>query len=718
MKITASVIISLILFITFKINGQPYNRFEQIIIEQQDYRYKDFIKIINNNPELKNENYSGELLLALANIADTNYENVKLIMDIYSYQETLHYREGNQKIQTLAAWALGQIPCPASLDFLRMMEEKEANKYSYKRTKNYYEILNSFGKIGNESDLVNICKLEFNNDSLNGVLALSIARFGMRKIKTTEAFEKLKKISFRIEDENQRQWVAFAFNRIGDKDLLRDSHKELEFLTTSQNPYCKMWAFSALGKTGGPADVEYIMKWYAIETDWRCKVNMLNSIGTLGADESTLNSDYFDIILNSVFESNNPNVSITACQVLAKICSSLGKDNKFSQKLKKEIEFYLAPGKAIDYYVRNEMITTLAKIFKDDYRASLFSLYSQAEGYDTKSAIISAFQYMDDPMVYREIRDTISADVQRYNIIHPNKDGSMIGSPDLAKLYRAFVEALSVLDGKMDDENKNTIRLIFSEFSSSKDPAITDICLSSLTEPIFEKYWDETGIIMGFDIESFDQVKDKDVILLFIEAWEKMKTKSAVQKLESLKSSKDYDIAKASADALKQITDKEYIIDNPIQRRKYDWDYLNRLGSQKIAAVNTDQGTIKIELFPNIALFTVENFVKLAESGFFNNTLFHRVVPNFVIQGGDPTGTGYGGPGYTIRTEVANNTFDAYYVGMASSGKDTEGSQFFITHSPQPHLDGKYTIFGKVTDGFDVVDKIQIGDKIINITIE
>jgi peptidyl-prolyl cis-trans isomerase B (cyclophilin B) len=110
------------------------------------------------------------------------------------------------------------------------------------------------------------------------------------------------------------------------------------------------------------------------------------------------------------------------------------------------------------------------------------------------------------------------------------------------------------------------------------------------------------------------------------------------------------------------------------------------------------------------------NFFKLAKKGYYNGTIFHRVVPNFVIQGGDPTGTGFSGPGYSIRTEISPVGFGEYMVGMASSGKDTEGSQFFITHSPQPHLDGKYTMFGIVMQGRDVVDKIQIGDFIETIT--
>jgi len=111
------------------------------------------------------------------------------------------------------------------------------------------------------------------------------------------------------------------------------------------------------------------------------------------------------------------------------------------------------------------------------------------------------------------------------------------------------------------------------------------------------------------------------------------------------------------------------------------------------------------------------NFLKLSEKNYYDKTIFHRVVPNFVIQGGDPTGTGYGGPGYSIRGEYSPLTFEEGMVGMASSGKDTEGSQFFITHSATPHLDGKYTIFGKVVEGMDVVDKILVGDYIESVKI-
>ncbi len=143
---------------------------------------------------------------------------------------------------------------------------------------------------------------------------------------------------------------------------------------------------------------------------------------------------------------------------------------------------------------------------------------------------------------------------------------------------------------------------------------------------------------------------------------------------------------------------------------------LEELHDINFATIKTNRGDIKILLYQTMTPFTIMNFFKLARKKYFDGTIFHRVVPNFVIQGGDPTGTGYSGPGYSIRTEIWPMGFEEYTVGMASGGKDTEGSQFFITHSPQPHLDGKYTIFGKVTEGMDVVDKIQIGDYIETIT--
>lgn len=128
--------------------------------------------------------------------------------------------------------------------------------------------------------------------------------------------------------------------------------------------------------------------------------------------------------------------------------------------------------------------------------------------------------------------------------------------------------------------------------------------------------------------------------------------------------------------------------------------------------IETERGTIELELYPQHAPKTVNNFVFLARDGFYDGVSFHRVIANFMIQGGDPTGTGSGGPNYRFEDELKGNplTHETCVISMANAGPNTNGSQFFITHAPQSHLNGKHTVFGKVVKGQDVVDAIRQGD--------
>ena len=146
----------------------------------------------------------------------------------------------------------------------------------------------------------------------------------------------------------------------------------------------------------------------------------------------------------------------------------------------------------------------------------------------------------------------------------------------------------------------------------------------------------------------------------------------------------------------------------------------------KTATIVTERGTIKAELFDTETPNTVANFEKLANQGFYDGTRFHRVIPDFVVQGGDPLSknpndpkVGTGGPGYQIKCETHLNTHKhvAGTLSMAHAGKDTGGSQFFIAHSPQPHLDGKHTVFGQVTDGLSIVNAIRKNDLIESIRV-
>jgi peptidyl-prolyl cis-trans isomerase B (cyclophilin B) len=137
-----------------------------------------------------------------------------------------------------------------------------------------------------------------------------------------------------------------------------------------------------------------------------------------------------------------------------------------------------------------------------------------------------------------------------------------------------------------------------------------------------------------------------------------------------------------------------------------------------LATIETNRGNIELELYPEHAPNTVNNFVFLAGEGFYDGVTFHRVIANFMIQGGDPTGTGMGGPGYKFEDELRGNPLkhETGVLSMANAGPNTNGSQFFITHSPQPHLNGRHTVFGKVVKGQSVVNAIRQGDVMNKVT--
>ena len=139
---------------------------------------------------------------------------------------------------------------------------------------------------------------------------------------------------------------------------------------------------------------------------------------------------------------------------------------------------------------------------------------------------------------------------------------------------------------------------------------------------------------------------------------------------------------------------------------------------QYTATIETEKGSLTLELFVEDVPVTVNNFVFLAREGFYDGTTFHRVIPDFMAQGGDPSGTGTGGPGYKFTDEFTKHTHIAGALSMANSGPNTNGSQFFITYTPQPHLNNHHSVFGQLTDGMDILKAIKNGDTVIRINIE
>lgn len=242
--------------------------------------------------------------------------------------------------------------------------------------------------------------------------------------------------------------------------------------------------------------------------------------------------------------------------------------------------------------------------------------------------------------------------------------------------------------------------------------------LGDQSEPVISALFD------AYKAARADKINEARIAI--VEAADKLKHPMNIQVLSDGGGEPDYVVRLKAADLLRA-TPTDVATIRPLQIGKvetgHDKVYWRRVAdlsdSRKnpVAVIHTKKGDIRIELFAADAPMTVDNFIQLANSGFYNGLSWVRVVPNFVIQGGDPRGDQNGGPGYQIRDEINLRQYGTGTVGMALSGKDTGGSQFFITHSPQPHLDGGYTIFGQVIDGMDVVNKIARGDKMERVEI-
>ncbi len=221
--------------------------------------------------------------------------------------------------------------------------------------------------------------------------------------------------------------------------------------------------------------------------------------------------------------------------------------------------------------------------------------------------------------------------------------------------------------------------------------------------------------------EALNDKEMNDVALSILDALGKQKSANADKAVKSALESNDQLVRRKAVALLKEngVGDFSERI-GIVQTKNTTADYeraLARRDKQVRATVNTTSGNFVIEFLPEAAPLTVDNFVTLARKHYFDGQIIPRVVPNFVIQAGDPRGDQNGGPGYSIRCEINEMNYERGVVGMALSGKDTGGSQWFVTHSPQPHLDGGYTVFGRVVSGMDVVDRIVRGDAIRSISI-
>lgn len=264
------------------------------------------------------------------------------------------------------------------------------------------------------------------------------------------------------------------------------------------------------------------------------------------------------------------------------------------------------------------------------------------------------------------------------------------------------------------DRNEVPIEFMLQELEIA-DPAITTIIA---THVAFKKSAQAIDpLIKAYN--TFKAPEDLEAMNSVIIALDSIKSPQSIQFLEKELKNPYPPIQQNAQNALIHITGNSNI-EIPETEQVYltKWDFdLQEYSVNPRVNIETSKGDIILELFPNKAPVTVANFISLIQKGFYDSIYFHRVIPGFVIQGGDPRGDGWGGPGYSIPCEYNDTFFARGILGMAHAGKDTGGSQFFITQLPQPHLNGRYTAFGKVIEGMDVVDQIMLYDYIISCNV-
>lgn len=340
---------------------------------------------------------------------------------------------------------------------------------------------------------------------------------------------------------------------------------------------------------------------------------------------------------------------------------------------------------SIDYRVKGELYKAIFDILPHYYTKTKNATRWQVQQLIDKST---------DPYELRSYLSVLGSDPESYPVlleVATDSDDPIIRTAAVESLGRvaAHKDFNSVFQGFTRSIKRRILEFITNTMQTSDDEGMLAACADIISD-------ENTGIAALIDSSEF-----------LIAAKDRLRIPGQLESIHA--------IEKALA-KLRGVNNPILTEANTLQPT--NWKTLDKLNENSRAIVKTNKGNFTISFYQNESPISVLNFIGLSEKQFYDSSVFHRVVPNFVIQTGSPRGDNYGGADHVISSELGPlNYDDEGYVGMASAGRHTESTQWFVTHSPTPHLDGRYTIFGKVTSGMDVVHNILVGDYIIDIII-
>lgn len=572
------------------------------------------------------------------------------------------------EVRSAAAYALGQIGNLETVDPLM-------NAFVNKDTSDVDNVFNStileaIGKTGNKSLLDALASVE--SYRITDTLLLigqsrAIYRYANRGINTQKGTNRMVELASNQAYPNEVRVIAANYlARAKDIDISKSQFRIAEALIGASDPNVRMAIALALRKVTEPDILKILQSQFIVEKDYRVKVNILKALG------SYKYIDNIDLILDHL-DDENIHVANAAAQYLV----DHGKRD--------DVEIYKTFAKKnLDHTVRAKIYASVLK--------HLPSYYLESRALIRTSLLRYLKELKGKPYVAKHYVAALGQDPYSYAYL---KEAAI--DSGVVTIRIAGMEALSkIVSGK---SFVNTFR----SRSNRVKIEILDIIKEQFAKG------DVGTMAIGAGILSNEKIGYRNLIQndsFLIAASAKLSLPREIETYNEIKK------------ALAYINNVKYKAEKNSYNHPINWKTLATVSDSTIAVVRTNKGNFTIKLFGNTTPGSVANFIDLANDDFFDNKVYHRVVSNFVIQGGCPRGDGYGSLDYSIRSELPQLYYDDEgYVGMASAGLHTEGTQWFVTHSPTPHLDGKYTIFGKVTEGMDVVHQIVEGDKIIDVII-
>lgn len=636
------------------------------------------------------------------------------------YQSLLATSAGRDTLLNLAVWEDGRVTGNGTL-------------FEYLRSDNPLVRLRSvevIGRIQDPQDAVHVIPLLRDNDER----VVHEAVFALGQMGATEAVPALTKLAASASPKVQRL-IAEALGKIGDEESIAGLAELLHAFQSS----VRAEAAEALARAQGTESANLLL------------------LAVHDADPKVAARAVYAL---SRYDSNRarkavlPLLSNDNLTLKAQSARTLG-----ILHTKDAVDVLIDCLQAEDFELQINAIVALGEILEDsgDKRPidALGSLAQKHPSHHVRKASVMALGKIRQKNAEKHLAQTILDRVPEVRAESYKALARVLGEHALMYISGGLGDSdmmvrIAALEAHGYTEDKKVAALLIERAEEDSDPLVRAAAVRGLgyidtdesVRALIDCLADEDWVVATEAVTSLGRLEEKDAIPALIGRYGVRHDRLDVDvRLEILKVLTAMKAKEAETIALESLDDRDgrirstsrsllEAIGSPASEIKgnryfYERDFdpsrrndLSLPFGSRVARIETERGTIEIELFGDDATQTAANFIRLAKDGFYNGLTFHRVVPNFVIQGGCPRGDGWGDPGYNIRSEFNQHRYDRGAVGIAHAGKDTGGSQFFITHSRQPKLNGRYTIFGKVLSGLEVVDAIAQGDRFDVVIIE